>query len=295
MYDYGNARIAARRARLLDAVAYGRLSEAASPAALVAMLAGLEDWRPVFGEVTTLTGDPGPAIDAAIERHRSRRLAALPRWYAGRTRRLVEALVVSLDGERLLEVLRRRRAGESAELIGAAVAPGALLDASAVGALAREPSIAALLTRAAAFGLLAVPDARAVARRATGGAEAVEIESALHELTLAARRARAGGRGTDAQLVRRCIDDEAAVRASAVAAFRESGAAAATLVERAATLARLDALARLGRRDPLGIGAVAGYVAAVEVQAIRLRAVLAGVAAGWSRALVDDVVRPAVH
>jgi hypothetical protein len=58
------------------------------------------------------------------------------------------------------------------------------------------------------------------------------------------------------------------------------------LLERATTLARLDRLAAAGPRDPLGIGAVAGYVAAVEGQAIRLRAILARVAAGWSGQLV---------
>ena len=58
----------------------------------------------------------------------------------------------------------------------------------------------------------------------------------------------------------------------------------AALAERALTLERLDGQARSGRRDPLGIGTVVGYVAAVEAQAIRLRAILARVRAGWPAA-----------
>jgi hypothetical protein len=56
---------------------------------------------------------------------------------------------------------------------------------------------------------------------------------------------------------------------------------AAWPLEREATLARLERVARAGPRDPLGISAVAGYVAALDAQAIRLRASLARVVAGW--------------
>jgi hypothetical protein len=52
------------------------------------------------------------------------------------------------------------------------------------------------------------------------------------------------------------------------------------------TSARLEALVRTARRDPLGIGVVAGYVAAVELQAMRVRAALARVVVGWSDQLL---------
>ena len=101
-----------------------------------------------------------------------------------------------------------------------------------------------------------------------------------------ARDARAAGRGTDAAQVRRLLADERIARAAAVAELLSTGAAAASLVERTATAARLEALARAARRDPLGIGAVAGYVAAVELQAMRIRAALARVVVGWSDQLL---------
>jgi len=292
VYDYGNARVAARRARLLDAIAYRRLSEASSPATMLALLGGFEDWRPVLADVAALSGDPGPAVDAAIERHRSRRLSALPRWYPGRVRRLVEALIAPLDVERLVAVLRRRRAGEEPETIGAAVAPGALLGSAGVGRLARAPSMEAMLVVAAGVGLLGPSDARSIGRLAARGAPNAAIEAAVLRATDAARLRLAGGRGGDARFVREVVEREIATRAAGAAALDESGVAAGTLVERAETLARLDALAALGRRDPLGIGAVAGYVAAVEVQAIRLRAIMAGVGSGWSRARVAEYLEP---
>src|SRR5512144_1439041 len=104
------------------------------------MLAALErfdDWRPILAEVSAFGAPPAQAVDAAIERHRSRRLASLVGWYPEPVRSLVEALVVYLDAERLVAVIRRRRAGEPPDRIGAAVAPGALLDAEAIGSLAR--------------------------------------------------------------------------------------------------------------------------------------------------------------
>ena len=288
MYDYGNARVAARRSRLLDAVAYRRLSEASSPATMLALLGGFEDWRPVLAEVAALSGDPGPAVDAAIERHRSRRLSALPRWYPGRARRLVEALIAPLDVERLVAVLRRWRAGEKPEAIGAAVAPGALLGSAGIGQLARAPSIEAMLVIAGRVGLIGAADARSIGRLAAGAVPAARIERAVLGATDTARLRLAGGRGGDARFVRQVVGLEIATRAAAVAALNDSGAAAGALVERAETLARLDGLAALGRRDPLGIAAVAGYVAAIEVQAVRLRAILAGVGAGWSPARLAE-------
>jgi vacuolar-type H+-ATPase subunit C/Vma6 len=66
------------------------------------------------------------------------------------------------------------------------------------------------------------------------------------------------------------------------------------MLDRGAALARLDGLARIARRDPLGIGPVAGYVAALEAGAIRLRAILAGLVGGWSRESVGSYLATGV-
>src|SRR5512143_4260873 len=108
MYDYGNARVAALRGRLLDAVAFRRLADADSAGAFLAGLDRLDDWHAIRRETEPLFGEPQAAIEAAIERHRSARLGALAGWYEGPARRLVEALVMPLDGERITAILRRR-------------------------------------------------------------------------------------------------------------------------------------------------------------------------------------------
>jgi len=66
---------------------------------------------------------------------------------------------------------------------------------------------------------------------------------------------------------------EAAARDAVAAALTTAGPAAAAVVERALCLSRGAALDRRAHRDPLGIGPVAAYVAAVELAALRLRAV----------------------
>jgi vacuolar-type H+-ATPase subunit C/Vma6 len=292
VYDYGNARIAANRSRLLGRDAARLLQAARTPSAMLTVLERFDDWRPIVAEVLSLGAPPAQAIDAAIERHRSRRLAPLVTWYPPPVRGLVEALVMFLDGERLVAILRRRRAGESPDRIGTSVAPGALLDAEGIGFLARAPSDGVVLGRAAAAGLLARNDAMAIARLVETGKATEEIEAALVTALDAARCARATDPRGDARRVAAIIEDEIEARDRAVAQAATDGVGVASLAERDATLARLDLLARLGRRDPLGIGAVAGYVAAVEAGTIRMRATLAGAVAGWPASLVGEYFVP---
>jgi vacuolar-type H+-ATPase subunit C/Vma6 len=288
MYDYGNARVAAARSRLLGPDDLLRLRDAGTPAALLALLERFDDWRTVLGEAASVAASPTEAIETAIERYRSLRLGALLRWYAPPALELVEALVLPLDVERLVAVVRRRRSGEPSDRIGASVPPGALLDGRAIASLARAPSIRDVIERAAAASLFGTGDVRALTRLATGEATPERVEWAIVEAADRARLALAAGRDPNAGAVREVIEGEMATRANAARTTREDGAGIAAPGERDATLARLDRMARLGRRDPLGVAAVAGYVAAVEAQSIRLRAALAGAAAGWSPDLVGE-------
>jgi vacuolar-type H+-ATPase subunit C/Vma6 len=288
MFDYGNARVAAARSRLLGRDDLTRLRDAGSPAAMLMLLERFEDWRSLLGDVASLAEPPAQAIEAAIERFRARRLGALLRWYSPPAVGLVEALVVPLDVERLLAILRRRRAGQPSDRIGAATAPGALLDAEAIGCLGRASSIGDALDRACAAGLLTRDDARAVTRLAEDGESPEHVERAIVAATDRARLARVDGRSEAARIVRGAVEAELAVRTAAVGEAQEAGAGIAAPGERDATLRRLDGLAAHARRNPLGVGAVVGYVAAVEAQAIRLRAILAGSAGGWSPDLVGE-------
>jgi vacuolar-type H+-ATPase subunit C/Vma6 len=286
--DYGNARIAARRARLLDPATLRHLAAAASPAEFVATLERHEDWRSIVRQVAALGAETSALVDGAIERHRSDRLAALPRLFEPPDRALVEALVLPLDASRALAVLRRRHAGESAESIGSTIVGGALLGPADLGRLARASSAAdavGVLVRAGVVDAAAAPRLVDAAGQPDGWAR---FEERLGEAFEHARHGRARARGRDAGRVRGVLAGERATRAAVADALVVGGAAAAALVERTETLARLDALARDARRDPLGIGPVIAYAAAIEAQAIRLRAALARVCSGWT----SELARP---
>ncbi|HSL33460.1 MAG TPA: V-type ATPase subunit [Candidatus Limnocylindrales bacterium] len=288
MYDYGNARVAAARSRLLGPEDLVRLRDAGTPAGLLALLERFDDWRRVLGEAASSAASPAEALETAIEQYRGMRLAALLGWYAPPALGLVEALVIPLDVERLVAVVRRRRAGEPSDRIAATVPPGALLDGQAIAWLVRAPLMRNVIERAAAASLIRADDVPALTRLATDEAKPERVERAIVEASDRARLARAAGRGPNVRAVREVIEAEMATRATAAWTTREDGAGIAAPGERDATLARLDRLARLGRRDPLGVAAVAGYVAAVEALSIRLRAALAGAAAGWSPDLVGE-------
>lgn len=282
MYGYGNARIAALRSRLLDAAAFRYLSESDSPSAYLAFLERSEDWRPILLGTASLLSDPQAAIEATIERFRSVRLGALPHWYEPPVRHLVEALVMPLDLERVVAVIRRRDAGAAGESTGSPVAGGALLDVAALGALGRAPDSTAFFVALGRMDLVPTLTARDVAAAIERDPSRRGVEEYVLALFERGRTARVSGRGVDARTVRAILSEESEEREMIAAEVRDGGSDAAWLLERPTHLARLDRLVRRGRRDPLGIGAVAGYVAAVEAQAIRMRACLARVAAGWS-------------
>jgi vacuolar-type H+-ATPase subunit C/Vma6 len=285
MYDFGNARVAARRSRLLAPVELQRLADAGSSGALLAQLAAFDDWRREVTEVEALAGDPTAAVDAAVERHRGRRLRSLLGWYPDPARRLVAALVLPLDLERLLSVVRLRRAHETADAIAERVSPGALLSAATTGRLARARSGAEIVELAARAGVLEIARAH---RRAVPADDPTRFEAWLVAAVDRRRRSLAAGQGRDGALVRTLLERDAADHDAAWRLAGDSGIATATAVDRATRLDRLDTVAALGRRDVAGVGAVAGYVAAVEAQALRVRAALAAASAGWTPQRVGE-------
>jgi len=280
-YEYGNARVAGLRGRLLDRNALVRLGESATMSAVVAQLERSDDWALSLRQAAAL-GDPATALDTAIELHRSGRWGALPHWYEGQPRRLVEALVLPLDAERVVALLRRRRGSEPTDEIASSVIPGALLGAHDLAHVARGVGPAASLKPLVDRGVLASADAVELVAAETAGRSTAELESMLMVAIERSRRARTEGRGANAAAVLQLLEQERDEVEAVIVELDEGGPTVATLLQRSTRLARLDALAALGRRDPLGIGAVAGYLAAVEAQAIRLRATVARVRAAWT-------------
>lgn len=286
-YDYGNARVAAMRGRLLGRADLDQLAEGSDAFAFITTLERFADWRPILHDVAPMGSDPVAAADAAIERHRGERLGRLPRLYADRPRRLVEALVMGLDQERVLSVLRRRRGDGTAESIGAAIVRGALLDTDALGRLARAPGSAEALAVIASSGLIDRDERATLALALDDRSRPEAFEAAFTAACDRARSVRARGSGPGPELVRWALALEWADRAAIVEELGQIGPLAAALADRTLALFRFDELARRGRRDPLGVGMVMGYIAAVEVQAIRLRAALARVRAAWPMDALD--------
>jgi vacuolar-type H+-ATPase subunit C/Vma6 len=290
LYDYGNARVAAVRGRLLDSATLRRIADSDSPSAFLAALERFDDWRLAVREAEPLFGEPQAAIDAAIERHESARLGSLIGWYEGEARRLVEALVLPLDANRIVAIIRRRSAGATDAEAGLSIVAGAVLDGPTMARLARASSLASLITGLAGTGIVGRADAAALRTGVEDRRGLRWLEEQFVAAIDRARDERATGPGRDAAVVRELLAAERAERTMTEAELAEAGPASAWFSERAGRLARLDAVAARGRRDPLGIGAVAGYVAAVEAQAIRLRASLTAIVAGWSPEIVTPFI-----
>ena len=287
-YDYGNARVAAMRGRLLDRTDLGRLAEGSDASAFVTTLERFADWRSILHDVAAVGSDPVAAAEAAIERHRGERLGRLPR------------------AVRRGSATTRRGAGDGARPgagpIGAASTPrrgDGRVDrgndrqrrpsgcrSRSVGSRGR-PARRTALGVIASSGLIDRDERTTLAAALDDRSRPEAFEAAFIAACDRARDARARGRGTDSELVRWALAQERIDRAAMVDELRRNGPLAAALAERSLTLARFDELARHGRRDPLGIGMVMGYIAAVEVQAIRLRAVLARVRAAWPIGALD--------
>jgi vacuolar-type H+-ATPase subunit C/Vma6 len=281
-YDYGNARVAARRGRLLAPDAIQRLAESGSPSAAIAQLERSADWRHAIDHARQWATEAPGVLETAIELHRATELAALPRWYDGAARSLVEALVSDLDCERVAAILRRRRAGQDAETINPSILEGALLDDVRLAELARATPPAAAFALLARLGLIDRIDAGRLAGAFADG-DPAEFEAMLAAAWNRLRLRRAAGPGPDAEKVRSMMAEDARDESVVRAELAEGGAAGASLVERSLAFARLDRRAHLARREPDGIGPVCGYVAAIEAQTIRMRLASVRLSAGWTR------------
>ncbi len=287
-YEYGNARLAAQRARLPGSARIRRLGQASGCGEVLALLGQDLDWQPIGRSPGGIGGDARAAAEDLVERWRAAREGGMLRYYDPPVRPLVEALVMPLDTERVVEILRLRRAGTPADEIERRLAPGALLGEPLLRRLARTPTDAALFRALGAAGLVPGDAAAALAAltAGAGGFAEREARTAATEagLRVAVERARAGrvvGRGADAAAVRAILAGEAADQKAVAAELAANGSTPAAILERSLALERWAALEGAAHRDPLGIGPVAAFVAAVELTVVRLRAVLARVAGAW--------------
>ncbi|HEX6230572.1 MAG TPA: V-type ATPase subunit [Actinomycetota bacterium] len=183
-YDYGNARVRARRAELFDAATYERL------------LGRDVDWL-----LAALADTPyRPDVEAALPRYRGlsalhralsanlvRELRAVAGFYGGRPREGIELLLSDWDVHNVLTIVRALARRRPSEEILPLLVPAGALDEVAAGELARQPGLRPAIELMATW---AVPTP-GVARAALGALPAFEQTGELEALEGAVIRAHA--------------------------------------------------------------------------------------------------------
>jgi len=142
-YDYGNARLRARRSRLLTESDY----------------VSLLDEPTIDGVISALTDTPyKEAVDAAlvrfdgvecvfeaVRRHLTATLQTVRSFYAGEPGDLIDLLLRHWDRHNLLTILRGHSQGVAQETITSLLIPAGQLDEAALRELARQPDMNAVI------------------------------------------------------------------------------------------------------------------------------------------------------
>jgi V/A-type H+-transporting ATPase subunit C len=149
-YDYGNARLRARRAGLLRGEQYAALAGRSLPA-LVAALAATS-YRPQ----AEAAGAGLESLNRIVRDHMVTALADVSGFYRGRAGDVVAALFGRFDVHAVLTVLRARHHGTPAETACALLLPAGAVSAETARRAAREPDLAAA---ARFFAARRLPDA----------------------------------------------------------------------------------------------------------------------------------------
>jgi len=191
-YDYGNARLRARRAELFDALAYERLL-GRDLDGLLAALAESPYRAEIEEAIPRLRGLP--ALHRALSVNLVRTLRAVAGFYSGRPRAGIELLLSDLDLQTVLTVLRGLARRLPPEEIVPLLVPAGALDEVSAGELARQPGLRPGIELMATWG---VPS-HAVARAAVAALARYEQTGDLAGIELAVTRAHA-------EVVRRAVD-----------------------------------------------------------------------------------------
>lgn len=191
-YDYGNARLRARRTELFDAVTYERLL-GRDVDGLLAVLA--ESPYRADVEEALPRGRGLPAVHRALSANLVRTLRTVAGFYSGRPREGIGLLLSDLDVQTVLTVLRGLARRLPAEEVVPLLVPAGALDEVSAGELARQPGLRPAVELMAAWG---VPDP-GVARAAMTALPGYEQTGELAALELAVLRAHA-------EIVRRAIE-----------------------------------------------------------------------------------------
>lgn len=185
-YEYGNARLRARRGALLGAEDRERLLERDAEGQLAVLVR--TSWRRAVEEASTRTSGLR-CVQEAARRHLAREAADVRRLYEDGPRAQVDALLASWDRRNLLTVLRSVARGRPSEEALSAVVPVGALGESALRELLSAQDVKGVVDRLVALGhpagralLAAFPafgasGALAVLERALVVAFALELEA----------------------------------------------------------------------------------------------------------------------
>ncbi len=159
-FVYGNTRLRARRAELLDA---GEV-ELLLGRDLEGILEVLADsaYRPEL-EAALATASGARALHAALRRHLVRALAEMRAFYDGDARKLVDLLLSRYDLQNLLTLLRARARGMAPEDALANLVPLGALGGAAADEVARQTELASAVGLLLAWRLPERETARALA------------------------------------------------------------------------------------------------------------------------------------
>jgi V/A-type H+/Na+-transporting ATPase subunit C len=288
-FAYGNTRLHARRAALLDAADYERLMGED----IDALLAALER-TPYASDVELARGQTGlRRLHEAIRAHLGRSLEEMRGFYADRARELVDVMLSRFDVENVVLILRAgagtHRLAE--EALGSLVPVGWLVE-SLAGEILRGPELAGAVDLI----IRRTPDTgqTGALRAALGEYERTGNLAALEQAVLAAHAARVtatlASAGPDARTLlrfaRRAIDERNLLAALRLRDARTSGAAVDVAPERtllpggslpvarfaaaarapaaAAVISSLPRIAGSGWKAPLERWAASGDLTALE-------------------------------
>jgi len=150
-WDYGNARVRALRSRLFDRRGYVDLLRARDMPALLGALSATPYGPDV--EAALARAPDLHRFDEVLRIHGERVLHALPRYYEGEARTLVQRMLARWDWRNLRTILHSLQRRVPAEDIEPLLVAAGALDRPRLLALARQGSVAASVDLMRAWGL----------------------------------------------------------------------------------------------------------------------------------------------
>ncbi len=164
-FDFGNARVRARRAELLDGSRYRQLAALEVPG-MVAALSETRYRRDLEATAARYRGHR--LLEVALSANLARTLREVAGWYTGRAAAAVTLALARWDHRNLRAVLRGQMARRDAGEIRAALVPAGSLGAAVLAELAAQPGLRAAIDLMVAWGVPSRPVARAAAGALAG-------------------------------------------------------------------------------------------------------------------------------